>query len=359
MESSKLVALLKQFDKKDWREFHRFIESPYFNRRPKLIDLYQLLKKTVPNMNIKKLSNIYINSKLFPGESINEKRLIDLRNSLVKLVEKYWLVSKKVKPVEEFRALASTYHHKGFPNYRDYYFKKTYDQLENGRIDAEDYHNSLYNLSLTQHKITEEQGKRNIEPNLQDLHNNLDAYFLCAKLKYYCKALNYQNFRSHNYEISLIDAVLEEAIKEKYLIYPSIQIYYNGVLTLLDINNEDNFYALKKLIQQHAKTFSKDEMQNIFVLARNFCVKNFNRGKTQFIKDALDLYKIEIKEEILLEENTIANSSCWNIVKLALLQGEISWATDFLNRFKANISNEIYTLCMAKIYFEQKNTKQF
>jgi len=230
--------------------------------------------------------------------------------------------------------------------------------LEEAGIDAEAYHSNLYNLSLTQHKIVEEQGKRNVEPNLQALHDNLDAFFLCTKLKYYCKVLNYQIFRSHTYNISLVDVVLEEAKKDKYNAYTTIQIYYNCVLTLLNNENEASFYALKNMLIKHTQTFSVDELRDIFVLARNFCLKNFNRGKRKFIKDALDLYKIEIEEQIILEENKIPNSSCRNIVKLALIQGEIDWVVKFLNQYKENISSEIYSLGMANVHFEQDQYKE-
>jgi len=355
MLSSKLVSLLKQFNEKDWKEFQRFIESSYFNRRSKIKELFLILKKSVPRWDTKKLNSVYINSKLFPKETLNEKRLIDLRNNMVKLIEKYWLISEEVKSTNEYRSLALAYHQKGFQNYRDHYFKKSFDDLQKAKIDAEDFHSNLFNLSLVQHKIVEEQGKRNIEPNLQKLHNNLDAYFLCTKLKYYCKALNYQNFRSHNYDISLIDAVLEEAVKNKYIIYPFIQIYYHGVLTLLNINNEDNFYALKNLVIQNTETFSVEELRNMFALARNFCAKNFNMGKRKFGKEALDLYKIQIKEGLISDDGKILDSSCRNIIKLALLLDETQWAENFLKDYQPKISEEVFTLSLANVHFHQKN----
>jgi len=354
MLSSKLVSLLKQFDEKEWREFQRFIESSYFNRRPKLKELLLILKKSVPGWDTKKLTNTYVYSKLFPKEAINEKRLIDLRNNMVKLIEKYWLVNKKVQSIDEYHNLALAYHQKGFPNYRDYYFKKSFDNLKKARIDAEDFHSNLFNLSLTKHKIVEEQGKRNIEPNLQKLHDNLDVYFLCTKLKYYCKVLNYQNFRLHNYDISLIDAVLDEATKNKYEMYPSIQIYYHGVLTLLNTNNEENFYALKNLLIQNTSTFSVKELRNMFVLARNYCAKNFNMGKRKFGKEGLDLYKIEMKEDLILVDGEILDSSCRNIIKLALLLDETEWAENFLKNYQPKISEEVFTLSLANVHFHQK-----
>jgi len=189
---------------------------------------------------------------------------------------------------------------------------------------------------------------------LQVLHNQFDAYYLCVKLKYYCKVLNFQHFRSHNYNIALINEILQEAVKEKYHNYPAIQIYYHGVHTLLDIDNEKHFYALKKLIKLHTHTFSKVEMENIFIMARNFCAENYNRGKRKYTKEIFELYQIEIEENIIFEDDKIPDSSCRNIIKSALMLNETQWAISFLEAHKAKITNEIYTLSLANVYFTQQ-----
>jgi len=96
MESSKLVSILKQFDEPEWKSFRRLVDSPYFNRRPKLLELLDLIKKACPKWTTKKLAKVYIYSKLFPKEVYIEKRLVEMRNALVKLIEQYWLISKNV-----------------------------------------------------------------------------------------------------------------------------------------------------------------------------------------------------------------------------------------------------------------------
>jgi len=158
----------------------------------------------------------------------------------------------------------------------------------------------------------------------------------------------------NQYDIAMMDVVLEEAAKDKYKDYPSIQIYYNGVFTLLDTKNELNFYALKKLLMQNTKAFSVKELQNIFVLARNFCAKNFNMGKRKFVKEALDLYKIEIEEGLILEDEKMFDSSCRNIIKLALLVNDTQWAENFLKNFQTKISKEVFTLSLANVHFHQR-----
>jgi len=149
--------------------------------------------------------------------------------------------------------------------------------------------------------------------------------------------------------LAMIDEILQEAIKEKYHHYPAIQIYYHGVYTLLDVDNEKHFYALKKLLKLHTHTFSKIEMENIFIMARNFCAKNYNLGRRKYTREIFELYKIEIEESIIFKNHRtpeIPDSSCRNIIKSALR---------LTNRTK--ITNEVYTLSLANVYFHQQKYK--
>jgi len=357
MESSKLICLLKTFNEQEWKAFHSFLKSAYHNRRSKLVVFYELLYKISKTWSPKKLLKTNVYTKIYPGEAYTERRLVEMRSTLVKLIEQFWELNHPNLPNESNVKLALAYHKKKLFNYRDVYFEKSLKNLRQEHFEATEYHKHLLNYHLTQHNLIEAEEKRNQEPKLQAVHDNLDTFYLCSKLKYYCKILNYQNFRSHQYDIAMMDMVLEEAAKDKYKVYPSIQIYYNGVFTLLDTKNEHNFYALKKLLMQNTKTFSVEELQNIFILARNFCAKNFNMGKRKFIKDALDLYKVEIKEGLILEDDKMSDSSCRNIIKLSLLAQDIEWASQFLEKFKPKISTDIYTFSLANLYFHQQKYK--
>ena len=354
MESSKLVTLLKHFEPEEWKAFQRFVQSIYFNRRPKLVEFLALLKKAHPNWNAKKIAKTYIYAKLFPDEKYTEHRIIELMNALIKLIEQFWLTNKVTEKTEKYRNLALAYHQHSFANYRDICLEKSLKALKQDRMDAESFHNNLFCFQLEKHHIIEAEGKRNQEPNLQALHHQFDAYYLCTKLKYYCKVLNYQNFRSHQYQIRMVDEVLEEAAQPIYKDIPSIQIYYHGVFTLLSLDNEKNFQALKILLSENTKKFSIGELQNIFVLARNFCIKNLNRGKQAYIRETLNLYKVEIAENIILEDGKVPDADCRNIIKLALLVKDVDWALSFLKEFKLKIKEPVYTLSVANVYFQQQ-----
>jgi len=45
MDNNKLIKLLRTFTKKEWRDFGRFVESPYFNTDRQCVELLEILKK--------------------------------------------------------------------------------------------------------------------------------------------------------------------------------------------------------------------------------------------------------------------------------------------------------------------------
>jgi len=353
MESSKLIRILKTFDEQEWKAFHSFLKSEYYNKRKKLVVFYELLYKISKTWSSKKLLKTNVFAKIYPNETYVERRLVEMRNALVKLIEQFWELNQYDSSAKSDVKLALAYHKKKLFNYRDVSFEKSLKNLKLEQFEASDYHKHLLDYHLTQHNLIEAEEKRNQEPNLQALHNHLDVFYLCSKLKYYCKVLNYQNFRSHPYDIRMMNEVLTEATQIQYADLPSIQIYFHGVKTLLSLDNEENFQALKKCLAKNTKTFSIAELQNIFVLARNFCIKNLNRGKRKYIQEALSLYKIELADNIILEDGKVPDADCRNIIKLALLQ-DVDWALSFLKEFQPKISKEIYTLSLANVYFTKQ-----
>ena len=53
MEGSKLIGLLKTFEKEDWTWFKKFLLSPYFNNREELIPFLDYLRGQAPEFKTK------------------------------------------------------------------------------------------------------------------------------------------------------------------------------------------------------------------------------------------------------------------------------------------------------------------
>jgi len=65
MKDSKLISLFSTFEKKEWRRFREFLESPYFNKRKDIVKLYQYIASLAPDFPEAKLNNAFVFKKYF------------------------------------------------------------------------------------------------------------------------------------------------------------------------------------------------------------------------------------------------------------------------------------------------------
>ena len=69
MKNSTIIPVLKTLDKKECREFTKWLASPFFNQRKDVIDLFQYLTAGQHLAEEKFLLKERIDRKLFPKES--------------------------------------------------------------------------------------------------------------------------------------------------------------------------------------------------------------------------------------------------------------------------------------------------
>jgi hypothetical protein len=75
MIKSKAIDIISTFEAKEFNEFGKFINSPFFNTNSKLVELYSLLKKNFPSFSKKSFNKENIYKNLFPGKNYNDSTM--------------------------------------------------------------------------------------------------------------------------------------------------------------------------------------------------------------------------------------------------------------------------------------------
>ena len=96
MQDSKLILLVKTFNKEDWRWFKKFLLSPYFNNREELLPFFDYLRSKSTNFETKSIKKEKVFQKLFPKEKYDEKKISYLMNYLLSAAERF-LAQKKIE----------------------------------------------------------------------------------------------------------------------------------------------------------------------------------------------------------------------------------------------------------------------
>ena len=89
MQKSNLIFYLKQFSKRDWREFRKFIHSPFFNQRKDVILLFEYLRDAMRKIKPELLHRQLVFKAVFKNQNFDEKLLRHTTSFLLKNLKKY------------------------------------------------------------------------------------------------------------------------------------------------------------------------------------------------------------------------------------------------------------------------------
>ena len=92
MKNSALFTLLKNFSKAEFKEFGKFIRSPYHNNRSELVRYYQKLSKIYPEFNSSKMKESFF-SDIYPGKKIKPVDIDRLNSYMLALCKDFLAVS--------------------------------------------------------------------------------------------------------------------------------------------------------------------------------------------------------------------------------------------------------------------------
>jgi len=73
MQKSNLIVYFRQLSKRDWREFKKFVRSPYHNQREDVIRLFDYLEPAVRNLSRDFLDREKVFNAIYPQEVFDEK----------------------------------------------------------------------------------------------------------------------------------------------------------------------------------------------------------------------------------------------------------------------------------------------
>jgi hypothetical protein len=337
MINSKLILLLKSFKKKEMKAFELFINSPLFNKNADVINLLSILKKSDPQFDSKTLTHAKMSHMLFKKIDVTKFRYV--MTDLTKLLERFIAYQSYLEEEDDF--LIKAYQSRGLNKYFKQASNNKYLKLTNdSNIRDDNYFQHLYNLNELSYRYTSEHDNRNIDTELQSLVDNLDVSFLSKKLKYSCEIINRMNILKVEYDIKLLNYLLEYVEKNEVKNTPSIRIYYQILLTLNEPDNEAHYFALKKLLYENLQCFKKDEQYDMYGYLQNYCIKKVNTGNDDYLKKLFETYKEMIEEKVVVKRDSIAQFDFKNIVTVALRVGEYDWTDNFITENQKYLLSE-------------------
>ncbi len=359
MIDSKLINILKTLSKKEFKELELFINNPLFNKNTDTIKLLTILKIHYPSFTNKKISHESISLKLYKKEEVKKVRYV--MTDLTKLCEQF--IAIKVFISEENNHLLKAYQKRRLTKYFNQEISKKHQKhTEESLIRDENYYQQQQDLSELSFLHTLENDNRNIDTKLQDLVDNLDLFYLSKKLKYSCEIINRMNILKVDYDIKLLNNLLEYIRKNKEKDTPSITIYYHVLKTLQNPSNETNYTKLKPLIIEHLHRFKKEEQYDLYGYLQNYCIKQINGGNSDYLLKLFENYAEMLVSKVVIKNNQIAQFDFKNMVTVALRVQKYDWTANFIENYQVYLPSEHKTNAInynkARLAFYQEEYKK-
>ncbi len=318
MKSIKLILMLGTFSKEEFKDFEKFIDSPFFNGGRNYSDFLAALKKYYPKFESENLNKEFIFARLYPGRKFN--------NSLMNTI-----ISRTTKMAEEFIAYKS-YLKKNVTVKYDYISElmnrnllaiaekemKEYsklvdlsegitDELIKGRLD--------YEILSVQLNFKSDHQQESAHPALKQ--TDYQIRFTLMRLAHFIHTLSVNKIIFNvDYNKTFIKKFISalnlreiyRALKESEEINELNEItliYVLWILGVTDSKNESDFYEMKELFLGNINKFHHHEKYNLFQgLEAIAWLMQQEVNREKYETELVNVYKKRLQYKVLSPDNT-------------------------------------------------------
>ncbi len=333
MAQNRLFDAVGQLDGTDFRQFDRFIRSPFFNRQEDLIQLWQYLSECFLDLKVIPDKDD-IHQQLFGKAPYNDQKIRLLMSDLYKLLSQYFAYAafeKNQPDVLYYQALG--FRQRKLPDHFERTINKGLKANQQSNLANADFYANSYRLRLESYHF-KAKSDPGTDQHLQEISDEMDLHYSLRKLRHACLLLSHQAVYQRSFDLGMLPDLLQHIHEKNLLAVPSLAVYYFCYLTL-DFQKEEDFQQFKHLLLEHGHCFSHTELRDLYLQAINYCVRQINKEQTHYFNEVIDLYKAGLETQSLLENGVLSRFTYHNIVVAGLYTGAFNWVEDFIYTYKA------------------------
>ncbi|HRE41854.1 MAG TPA: hypothetical protein PLG90_11030 [Ignavibacteria bacterium] len=349
MNSKFLYNILKTFSELEFREFGKFLNSPYHNNRSEVCRFYDAIKNYYPEFNSSQIQSEILFKKVYPQKKYSEVLLRKIFSLTSNLALEYLNISNfKSNKLEFSVKLLYELYERNLTEPFKRKSKQTEKLLEESLHDAQYYEEKFkYTSKLI--------GFLSDNVNIPDYQKELDEFideFIVVVFHIYHRLLVTQNIYNVKYDFRLYKEVFELLESYDYSSNTLISIYYN-LIKLFETQDEKYFYELIRVSDKFKKKLSPLYLYNIFVTVADFSMNKIARGEFKYRKIYFDFaknYFADFKTKIVTGYlNPVLFSS---LVRNASNLNEFEWTEKFIKNYIKTIEPDKYNESLNYAYAE-------
>ena len=361
MKKSKLVALLSTFSSAEWRDLRDYVASPFFNKRPELVQMTAYLSALAPAFPDEKLQKQAVYAAIHPGEQLDEKQLGYYNNYLLGLAEdmleyRRFEQANRQRQLLRLEVLAD----RGLEKHYLFTYRQAETEAATGIQDG-DYWMFRRQLEHHANHYFLQQRVRRHDPHLQMAADALDRFYWIHKLRYTCEMLDRQRVMTTDYQMVFVEEV-KRFLQSHPVDVPLLEMYGQIMLMLSAPAEIAHFEQYKTLFFANTETVSRQERGELLSYGINYCIRKTRQGLEAFTEATLDLYFQGIKEGLLQESGYLSHWTYANVVKLGLRLQRYEWTQWFIKQYNDSLQpdkqEDALYFNLADLYYHQGDFDQ-
>jgi hypothetical protein len=358
MEKSRLLRLLRTLSAAEMRDLKKFVRNPLFNRRSEVPALLDLLEKSLKtDRAIPDKERAF--REVFGKAEHNDHRVRLAMSFLYQLTGQFLAVQSFLHDQPRYRRhLATIFRQRNLHEP----FTKTWEEAAAAQqalpLRNADFFEENYQLLLEKHRFAvETQTVDRLD--FQELSDRLDHAFLARKLWQACFMLSHQSVSDARYRFGLLDAALAHMEHSDALGLPAISIYYHCYRALTEPGEPHHFQQFKSLLMQYDALFPVEELRDLYILAINFCIRQYNAGNQAYLSEQFEFYKKGFENKYFLIDGVLSRYTYQNAATIGLVLHELEWVDRFVHEYRNALREEqregLFSFNLARLEYSRRN----
>jgi len=346
---NKLITILKTFSKEEFKEFEKFIDSPFFSSGRNLKPLYLALKIFYPDFDSKKFTGENVFGMIYKNREFNAALMRKLISDMTKAAEEYLMqIAVRKNPYFEYILKLKEFTERNLVKQFEKYYSDAENYVKNNPFPSGEENkllNELHDIKINNYY---DRGMQN-KLNEQIIHSC--AYLINSFFYTLINNLQSINANESSFGKSERNHIINNFIENfdfdnfaKSSNDPKIKIYNQYMHEVKGINNKQTLLELKELLNKHKNIFNKSELYELYKGLTSMCItlKGKNSNSTEYIKLLFEIYRDAINNEVLSNPATgsIDLLRFRNVLHTALDISDTAWAEQFVKNYVKTLPQE-------------------
>lgn len=356
LKDSKLIIFLAKLNAKDWKQFQRYMDSPFFYKDKKALKLFERIAPLYPDFPDDELDEQQVFEHIYPQQIFNPQKLRNVCSYLLSSVKDcIAFIEFNQFPDEKNRFMRDGLWIRELDNDLEKLIRHSRKDL--AAPTRQDIQSRLHAHSLEMFVFHFNRTQRLHPTDVNLIIDAQDGYFLSERFRVLCLVMQ-EVLRTKRTDFD-IDRVKREVTHYQNFTFPSnvAAIFYHLLASMWWMYDKDpqeialankHFLEASQLREVLLKVISKEtssnthhplyaELAQIFDLTISVCSLKYREGDFAYHHQMFELYRQWMEWNLLEENGKLRHQYYKNVITLALREMDLAYAQSILEEYKERL----------------------